>query len=217
MPCMPAGSGSGAARVTTSPMAADMLRLAPASTRIASPSSPASRSIGGGRPLCWAACLASRSSASHSLVPWPLHPESQRVNRALLSILLPVRPSRCAKQCDMCGRPRSLSQDRGGVLVWLARDPWQARVCRWNYKAAVSARRSGRCCFLLTNLRAGLDAATRHVDRAVFDSARRVLWRLRNVSPCRAPLGGDRLRAVVVPTRARLAGRALVRGTRSSP
>lgn len=47
-----------------------------------------------------------------------------------------------------------------GVLAWLASDPWRAVVRRWNYKAAVFSAAVRALLFLLTNLRAGLDAAT---------------------------------------------------------
>lgn len=48
----------------------------------------------------------------------------------------------------------------GGVLVWLATDPWHALACRWNYKAAVFSALVRALLFFVTNLRAGLDAAT---------------------------------------------------------
>lgn len=47
-----------------------------------------------------------------------------------------------------------------GVLVWLISDPWNALARRWNYKAAVFSAVVRAALFFLTNLRAGLDAAT---------------------------------------------------------
>lgn len=46
-----------------------------------------------------------------------------------------------------------------GVLVWLVSDPWSALARRWNYKAAILSASTRAVLFLLTNLRAGLDAA----------------------------------------------------------
>ncbi|HEY8549992.1 MAG TPA: hypothetical protein VIL35_08570 [Vicinamibacterales bacterium] len=57
----------------------------------------------------------------------------------------------------------------GGVFVWLLTNPWQSLVRRWNYKSATFSAAARALLFLLTNLRAGLDAATAAmITEAVF-------------------------------------------------